>query len=140
MHKLVHRYRSSSRRFVTVVFAALAAVVGAVTAFGAAPKTVATFKIPDFPGGVVSAYGSIWISTHRGSLLYRINPRTNRIVKQLYVLDPTCWSEADGGKVWVFGCGNGTGRAIDPRTNKVGPRVSGDAVYHGGGSVWLRMR
>jgi hypothetical protein len=116
----------------------LAVSLAIVTTSGAAPQRLVKFKTPTFPGEMVSAYGSIWVGTHRGVLLYRINPRTNRISARTNVAANTCWLGASGARVWVGACmGDNSVRAIDPATSKVVGRTAALAVTVGGGSLWV---
>jgi len=121
-----------------VGLAALAVSLMTVAAPSAARQAIVKFKTPRFPTAVVSAYGSIWVSTHRDVVLYRINPKANRIVARINLGADTCWLGASGRRVWASGCeGDNTTRVIDPRKNKIVGRVQGFGAIVGGGSLWL---
>jgi streptogramin lyase len=88
---------------------------------------------PPLPHGVLTAvpvsggplrmaagFGSLWVSTHRGPLLYRIDPATNKVVARIVTGTESCGTPAIGfGRVWVSGCDPGPLVSVDASTNKV---------------------
>ena len=65
------------------------------------------------PSGMVAGFGSLWINAHRREELYRVDPKTNKVIATLPV-DDCCSTPAVGaGYVWA-----GT-QVIDPGTNRV---------------------
>jgi streptogramin lyase len=136
-------------------FAVIVALVSAATATGAAASSTATAKVqvtkihlrgnPADPGSVLSAYGSIWVASHVGTGLFRIDPRTNHVLKVINVGENQCVDLiAGGGKIWDWNCSGETGRGIvyeiDPRKNKVighFPKMYGT---FGDGSLWAQSQ
>ena len=82
----------------------------------------------------------MWVASHRGSLLYRIDPDTNAIEAQINIGSEQCGELAFGDElVWVSSCGdfNSIFR-VDPLTNRVvgSDRWPGYSVAFGAESVW----
>jgi hypothetical protein len=96
-------------------------------------------------GSVLNAYGSIWVASHVGTYLYRINPRTNRVVKSINIGENQCVDLiAGGGKIWDWNCSGETGlgvvREIDPRTNRVTGHYKKLYGTFGDGSLWAQTQ
>jgi streptogramin lyase len=92
-------------------------------------------------GAVVSADGSIWVTSHAGLGVYRFDPATNRLVKWIPIGESQCLPAAAGdGRIWTSNCAGETGLAtvyeIDAKTNRVVRRLKGLGVAFGGGSLW----
>jgi hypothetical protein len=141
----------SGRRLLTLI-ATLGTGLALVTSPAAAPASHVTFRLEPgaWPTYVASGFGSIWVASHRpspgfGPLLYRIDPRTNRIVARLRLPDNACWHPAVGaGYLWVSDCGGEVANPVvfkvkvDPRRMKVVGRVPGENPVFGDGSLWVR--
>jgi streptogramin lyase len=126
----------------TVTVAATLAA-GAVQARDAAPPGVsATIATPGYPALVTVAYGSVWVAGHRNSVVYRIDPRTNRVTGKVRLPDPingvltsgagAIWAQsspADGSVSYVY--------RIDPHTMRVLGRREGIAAIVAAGSLWV---
>ena len=65
------------------------------------------------PFGVTAGFGSIWVPTHRGSDILRVNPKNNRVLADISVDDCCVLPFAADGRLWA---GN---KVIDPRSNQV---------------------
>ena len=80
------------------------------------------------------------VASHRGSLLYRIDPDTNAIEAQIVMGTEQCGELAFGDElVWVHSCGNfNSSFRVDPPTNAVvgSDRWPGLSVGFGAGSLW----
>jgi hypothetical protein len=140
-----------SRHRLLSLIATLGAGLALVTSPAAAPARHVTIRLEPgaWPTYVASGFGSIWVASHRpsahGPLLYRINPRTNRIVARLTLPDNACWHPAVGaGYLWVSDCG---GEVANPvvfkikvgrRRMKVVGRVRGANPVFGDGSLWVQ--
>jgi streptogramin lyase len=123
-----------------VPIAALAAAILALSALAASPG-VKVIRLKGLPDSVTSAYGSVWVSSHVGKYLYRINPGTNRVVKSIWVGENQCLPLASGaGAIWVPNCAGETGHAyvyeISAKHNKVIHRINAQGVVFGDNSVW----
>jgi streptogramin lyase len=97
-------------------------------------------RLSGAPHAIGVGYGSIWVSSHRGSQLFRIDPETNAIEARITVGRPQCGDLALGDElVWVSSCGdsNITFR-VDPLTNEVvgSERWPGLSVAFGAESLW----
>jgi hypothetical protein len=131
----------------TVAFAT-AAIVTATAIAGSAVSAraiggsdiAAKIKTPGFPGPVGAGFGSIWVGGHRNGVLYRIDPRRNRIAAKVEVPDTLCTGPTFGaGSIWWPNCGEG-GRyvyRIDPRRMRVVGRRPGFMPKFGAGSLWM---
>lgn len=107
------------------------------------PRYVAaTVGTADSPGDIASGFGSIWVVTHRGAEVDRIDPATNRVIAKI----PSKGSEligaaAGAGHVWYLDAGLQTVEGIDPKGNRVTVRTKvdsdGGGVTAGGGGVWF---
>jgi DNA-binding beta-propeller fold protein YncE len=132
------------RAFLLKGVAALAiALVAASISSAAVPRHVA-IPTPGFPGHIASGFGAVWVISHRGGFLYRIDPARNRVTATIDVSDALCWVPAVGaGAVWVANCGGLAGfevtYKVDPRTNRVLRRVPGSTPVFGAGSLWTAL-
>jgi hypothetical protein len=143
-----NRTKPVSLQRLLVLVAALAAMFAVVRSPAAAPPTHVVFRLQPgaYPNYVATGFGSIWAESHRGGygsgpLLYRINPRTNRIAATLRLPDSQCWHPAVGaGYLWVSDCGgevaNPTVYKVDPHGMKVVGHVKGTDPVFANGSVW----
>jgi hypothetical protein len=122
-----------------------AAVVAAVASASPAPVTRIRLPGGGRPGSVLSAYGSIWVASHEGVGVYRIDPRTNRVITWIKVGENQCVDlSAGAGVIWVWNCSGETGYGIayeiDARTNRVIGRISGMYGMYGAGSLWTQSQ
>jgi streptogramin lyase len=131
----------SGLSLVLVAMAAIPATTSRVSAHPAGgSEIVAKIKTPGFPGPVGVGFGSIWVGGHRSGIVYRIDPRTNRVAAKVEVPDTLCTYAALGaGSIWWPNCGEG-GRyfyRIDPDRMRLIGRRSGFAPRFGAGSLWF---
>jgi len=111
------------------------------------PKGVlAVIPVMGGPLGLGAGFGSVWVTTENGIVLYRIDPATNKVVAQIDVGQAMCGTPAFGfGRVWVPDCNFGPHGlvVVDPATNHVvrtlADQVAG-SVGIGAGSVWAGPR
>ena len=95
----------------------------------------------DAPQGIVPAFGSLWVETHRGTSLFRIDPADNRIVANIDLGQGS--SEPIGvgfGRLWITPTGGATRSIIvDPHTNQVVGSVPtvADQKAFADGSAWV---
>jgi virginiamycin B lyase len=125
------------RLLLLAVVGALALATAAALA-AATPRGTTVIKTPLYPIFAVSGYGSIWVGAHHGVVVYRINPATNRIVKQIIIGHTPCGQAAVGfGAIFVPDCidEGGDTLEISAKTNKVVRKFPGGAAL-GYGSVW----
>jgi hypothetical protein len=133
--------RARGARLCSLAVAVLGTAIVAAGALGAPDRAV--FRTPAFPTGLAPAFGSIWITTHRGGVVYRIDPKTNRQTASVSVADAACGDPVvAAGALWVSGCDlgegslNGFSYGIDPKTNAVIRRIPGQFPVSGAGSIW----
>ncbi|CAN5151479.1 hypothetical protein BH24CHL7_BH24CHL7_01050 [soil metagenome] len=97
-------------------------------------------RLSGAPHSVGVGYGSIWVASHRGSFLHRIDPDTNAIEAQIAIGSEQCGDIALGDElVWVSSCGDhNTTFRVDPLTNAVvgSERWPGLSVAFGADSLW----
>jgi YVTN family beta-propeller protein len=135
---------------------------GATPSFGPVPTTAPPPPSPlasNLPPGVLAeipvsggplrmgvGFGSVWVATHRDTLLYRIDPSTNKVIARIDVGQEECGTPGIGfGRVWAIGCDPGTHGnlvVVDPSTNQVvgSLRYGGLVSGFGAGSVWVGPR
>lgn len=96
-----------------------------------------------FPGNHVAADAdAVWVTNPRGDQVWRIDPRTARIVDAIKVGTNPSGVAIGGGSVWVAS-GDGTVARIDPKTDKVvatievGSTPNGLAI--GNRRVWVSV-
>jgi hypothetical protein len=108
-----------------------------------APKGVqAVICTPGDPLGIGVGFGSVWVTSHNGTLVYRISPATNKIIATLDTGHQMCGYPAAGyGRMWVPDCDNGL-TVINPATNRIIRWMSAGAlsIGFGAGSVWAGPR
>jgi DNA-binding beta-propeller fold protein YncE len=120
----------------------LAPTLAGSSSSGALPKGVlASVALGGGPLRLGAGFGSLWVATHRDSFLYRIDPRTNRVVAKIDTGNESCGTPVAGaGRIWVTGCDPGPTTVIDPATNQVVGSIKGEAglvLAFSGGKVWL---
>jgi DNA-binding beta-propeller fold protein YncE len=111
------------------------------------PKGVlAVIRTPGGPLGIATGFGSVWVTSENGSVLYRIDPAANKVIARIDVGHAMCGVPGIGfGRVWVPDCDFGPQGlvVVDPATNRVvraiGDQVAG-SVGLGAGSVWAGPR
>jgi hypothetical protein len=95
----------------------------------------------DAPTGMAAAFGSLWVETHRGGDVYRIDPRTDKIAARISIGQNGCAEPfAADGRVWVGPCSDGLNTiAVDPRSDQVVADVPSSSSLNAvaGGSGWL---
>jgi streptogramin lyase len=130
------------RRLILVVSLFVHALVLAVATAGAgSPKHITIhLQTGSFPNDVSYAFGRIWVVSHRGYGITRIDPATNR-GQNLNVPTNQCYPLATGaGRLWFSNCSgespNPRVYALDPRTGNIVARASGEGVAFGDGSIW----
>ena len=125
----------------------LATVTAAASASGTAASRAHVTKIRldlgVWPGSVLNAYGSIWVASHVGSYVYRIDPHTNRVTNRIKVGENQCVDLVAGaGAVWVWNCSGETGEGIvyeiNARTNRVVGHFPKQTGTFGDGSLWAQ--
>jgi RNA polymerase subunit RPABC4/transcription elongation factor Spt4 len=71
----------------------------------------------------VAAIGfwSVWVETHRGTTLYRVDPTTDKVVAQIDVGQESCGEPEVGfGRIWLGECDSSTKTiVVDGKTNQV---------------------
>ena len=84
------------------------------------PYVAATVVTADAPNDIASGFGSVWVVTHRGGVVERINPASNKIVAKINSAGSELISIAVGAKhVWYLNAADQQVEGIDPRTDKV---------------------
>jgi streptogramin lyase len=85
----------------------------------------------------------VWVTSHRGTLFYRIDPSTDKVVAQIDIGHEVCGQPGIGfGRLFVPPCGDTTETtAIDPATNQVvGTFFGGPSeMAIADGSIWTSL-
>ena len=103
-------------------------------------KQLAEIKLPggSAPEGIVEASGAIWVATHHGGTLVRINPATNQIAATVVLVTPGAGGPqgiaAGLGSIWI-GTGRGVVFRVDPNTNKIAAVIPSPSDTCGGIAV-----
>ena len=72
------------------------------------------------PASVAAGFGSIWVATHRGTVLYRIDESTDKVTAQIDVGQESCGVMAVGDdRVWTLPCASGATIVVNPVTNQI---------------------
>jgi streptogramin lyase len=97
-------------------------------------------RLSGAPTSLGAGFGSLWVTSHRGSRLHRVDPDTNAIEAQVDIGSAQCGELAFGDDlVWVSSCSNfNSFFRVEPLTNRVvgSDRWPGASVAFGAGSVW----
>jgi YVTN family beta-propeller protein len=110
------------------------------------PETgkVHTISVDEGPEAIVFAYGSVWVVNGLQNSLCRIDPQTNRVVREIPVGQSPSAIAAGAGALWVANTGDGTVSRVDPETRSVtktielGHRPLGVLVHDD--LVWVTVR
>jgi streptogramin lyase len=97
-----------------------AAAIGLVLAVaGSSPQVVARIHTGASPGGVAAAFGAVWVANDGAGTLVRIDPRTNRVTRQVR-LRPGLFSVAGGsGAIWAVNYKRDSLTRVDPASGRV---------------------
>ena len=104
-------------------------------------QIVETIEVGPNPGRVAGADGAVWTLNRGNGSVSRVDAATNKVVATINVGNEVAAGDiaAGEGSVWISAPGTPLVR-IDPRTNKVAQRFSGEgggAVLVAHGSLWL---
>ncbi len=104
-------------------------------------QIVETIEVGPNPGLVAAADGAVWTLNRGNGSVTRVDPATNKVIATITVGQDVAGGEiaAGEGSVWISAPGAPLVR-IDPRTNKVAQRFSGEgggAVLVAHGSLWV---
>jgi YVTN family beta-propeller protein len=100
-----------------------------------------TVRVGDGPEGVITGYGSVWVTEHGDGTVSRIDPNTLRVVATIRVGSGPGHIATGFGAIWITDDKDKFLWRIDPRTNAakriaVGGRIS-CAPAIGMGRVWV---
>lgn len=102
--------RSSTRARTFSVLAVAALLLGA--AASAATRPTHKFKTPGAPAFPLAYRGFLWVAAHRGGELFKINPRTNRVVHTYETIESSCLPLIGTGDEILFASCGPTGEKI----------------------------
>lgn len=95
-----------------------ALLVGAAASAAARPSH--KFKTPGAPAFPLAYHGFLWVAAHRGGGIFKINPRTNRIVHTYQTGQPSCQTLVGfGNKILFATCTPGRGEILDIRSGRL---------------------
>ena len=109
----------------------------------APPRYVsARVQTADSPNDIATGFGSIWVVTHRGSEVDRIDPATNRVVAKIPSPGTDLIGIAVGaGHIWYLDADQQQLEGVDPKARKVTVRTKvasdGGGVATSGSGVWF---
>jgi streptogramin lyase len=85
---------------------------------GSSPQVVARIHTGASPGGAVAAFGAVWVANDGAGTLVRIDPRTNRVTRQVR-LRPGLFSVAAGFRsIWAINYRRNSLTRIDPASSR----------------------
>jgi YVTN family beta-propeller protein len=105
----------------------------------AAPAGTVKISTIGYPIFAISAAHSIWVGSHHGGSVYRIDPASNKIIKTIAVGSTPCSDPVTGfGSVYFSNCDEEGENTIQlsTTTNKVLRMLRGGFPIVGDGSVW----
>jgi streptogramin lyase len=104
----------------------------------------ARIALPTGASGVVSGFGSVWVSSTEAGVVSRIDPRTNRVVASIATSPRPRFMAVGRDAVWVMHLKNNAVSRLDPRSNLEiasivtgAPETGGGDIAVGEGGVWL---
>jgi streptogramin lyase len=86
----------------------------------------------------MSAFGAVWVGSHRAPVLFRVDPQTNQF-ESIPVPAQHCGSpmSASSDRLWLTACGSFSSYAFDPVTRTVTQQFpDGGAAVYAGDSKW----
>ncbi len=104
----------------------------------AAEALNSAISVPGAPAGVGVAFGSVWVISHRGGNVYRVDPEQGAIQAVINVGGRQCGQPSfSDSLVWISMCGLSTIR-VDPTSNSVVGSTDwgGLSTAFGDASVW----
>lgn len=128
-----------TRKLTAFLIALCLTVLAATTVAGAATKPSAKLKTPGAPAFVTAHRGWIWVGAHRGDQLFKINPRTNKVVHAYTVSDSVCGVIDSGPDVFAGGCDD-RNNLVRVRTGRVRRGPSGFPPFAYARSLWWLRR
>ena len=104
-------------------------------------EVVEVIDVGPLPGRLAAADGAVWTLNRGDGSVTRVDPETNKAVTSISIGKDAAAGEiaAGEGSVWISAPGVPLLR-IDPRTNKVAQRFTGDgggAIMVAHGSLWI---
>jgi streptogramin lyase len=82
-------------------------------------KVLGSTPVPGNPGGLLDAFGSIWVAVRHAGNVSRIDPTTGAVSAQIQVSGEPAYLVSDGNAVWVVEFSDRALARIDPATNAV---------------------
>jgi streptogramin lyase len=155
------RHRGRSLRVTTLLAAAAVAiaVAGPWQAGSAASPAVPSPTIqPGLPDGVVAeipldsgvaplnvveAAGSVWVSSHRGTTLYGIDPTSNQVTSRIDIGQESCQLGSAYDLLWISECDDSDhGVVVDPVKGEVVggfPSIPGELLGFAPDAMWTAV-
>lgn len=106
-----------------------------------APISIALDRA-SLPASIAIGFGSVWVGSHGGRILYRIDPTSNTVVAQIDAGRVICSLGVGLDRVWLGDCFQDSSvLVVDPTTNRVVGSVKGNAVsfVFAAGSAWVPL-
>lgn len=120
------RGRTRARALAVLVIGAL--LVGAAASAANRPKH--TFKTPGAPAFPLAYRGFLWVAAHRGGQIFKINPRTDRIVHTYQTFESSCLPLiGSGDKILFASCGLTGAKILDIRSGRMHTMPAGPRFY-----------
>jgi glutamine cyclotransferase len=96
-------------------------------------------RTPAYPIWAVSGYGAIWVGAHHDTVLYRISPKTDRVVGTIRLQKTPCGQPALGvGAIFVPDCRQEGGNTLEvsAKTGRVVRTFTGGMGVFADHSLW----
>ena len=82
-------------------------------------KILGATPVPGNPGGLLSAFGSIWVAVRHADNVSRIDPRSGAVTTRIDVGGEPAYLASDGKAVWVIEFSSRAIIRVDPASNSV---------------------
>jgi streptogramin lyase len=139
MMKRMLGQRASRRRVATAVTTlALGLLMPTTVASASTAAGRVVIKTPGYPGFANVGYGAVWVGAHRGAVLHRIDPATNRVTTLPLRYEPICTASIGFGAIFITECaGNHNDTiAVSARRRKIVRTFQGGWPIAAYGSLW----
>ncbi len=106
---------------------------------------VARIALPEGSYNPLFAAGMVWVTSNRGNVLVRVDPKTNQVVGTTPTGKMPRFLTYGARSVWTLNQGDGTVTRVDARTGKAlatieaGIPGQGGEITFGAGSVWATV-
>lgn len=77
------------------------------------------FKTPGAPALPLAYHGFLWVAAHRGGEIYKIDPKTNRIIHAYQTWESACYIEGSGDRIVYSSCDAPGVKVLNIRSGRI---------------------